>query len=111
MTALHSPLFTLESGQSGLDIYTSGRDAATVPEILLNKTPVLDGAGTVYQRKEGGPWYLYFWVKSERKRFRQSLEPTDRRLAIRTAEQAVPDALARCVVSPGHLVAPSTPSY
>ena len=28
MTARHSPLFTLESGQSGLGIYTSGRDAA-----------------------------------------------------------------------------------
>jgi len=66
-----------------------------VPEILLNQTPVLGGAGTVYQRKEGGPWYLYFWVKSERKRFRQSLETTDRPLAIRTAEQVVLDALAR----------------
>jgi hypothetical protein len=60
----------------------------TVPEIQLNQTPVLGGAGTVYQRKEGGPWYLYFWVKSERKRFRQSLETTDRPLAIRTAEHA-----------------------
>ena len=66
-----------------------------MPEILLNQTPVLGGAGTVYQRKEGGPWYLYFWVKSERKRFRQSLETTDRPLAIRTAEQLVLDALAR----------------
>jgi hypothetical protein len=28
MTARHSPLFTLRSGQSGLGIYTSGRDAA-----------------------------------------------------------------------------------
>jgi transposase-like protein len=28
MTARHSPLFTLESGQSGLGIYTSQRDAA-----------------------------------------------------------------------------------
>ena len=28
MTARHSPLFTLESGQSGLSIYTSQRDAA-----------------------------------------------------------------------------------
>ena len=28
MTARHSPLFTLESGQSGLRIYTSQRDAA-----------------------------------------------------------------------------------
>jgi len=28
MTARHSPLFTLESGQSGLGFYTSGRDAA-----------------------------------------------------------------------------------
>lgn len=66
-----------------------------MPEILLNQTPVLGGAGTVYQRKEGGPWYLYFWVKSERKRFRQSLATTDRPLAIRTAEQVVLDALAR----------------
>ena len=38
---------------------------------------------------------MYFWVKSERKRFRQSLETTDRPLAIRTAEQLVLDALAR----------------
>jgi transposase len=30
MTARHSPLFTLESGQSGLGIYTSQRDAAQV---------------------------------------------------------------------------------
>ena len=28
MTARHSPLLTLESGQSGLRIYTSQRDAA-----------------------------------------------------------------------------------
>lgn len=28
MTARHSPLFTLESGQTGLRIYTSQRDAA-----------------------------------------------------------------------------------
>jgi hypothetical protein len=28
MTARHPPLFTLESGQSGLGIYTSQRDAA-----------------------------------------------------------------------------------
>jgi transposase InsO family protein len=28
MTARHSPLFTLESGQSGLGFYTSQRDAA-----------------------------------------------------------------------------------
>ncbi len=28
MTARHSPLFTLRSGQSGLGFYTSGRDAA-----------------------------------------------------------------------------------
>jgi hypothetical protein len=28
MTARHSPLFTLRSGQSGLGIYTSQRDAA-----------------------------------------------------------------------------------
>jgi hypothetical protein len=30
MTARHSPLFTLESGQSGLGIYTSQRDAAAL---------------------------------------------------------------------------------
>ena len=30
MTARHSPLFTLESGQSGLGIYTSQRDAASI---------------------------------------------------------------------------------
>ena len=33
MTERHSPLFTLESGQSGLGIYTSGRDAALGREI------------------------------------------------------------------------------
>lgn len=71
------------------------REWGTVPETLLNQTPVLGGAGTVYQRKEDGPWYLYFWVKAERKRFRQSLETTDRALAIRTGEQIVLDALAR----------------
>ena len=66
-----------------------------MPETLLNQTPVLVGAGTVYQRKQDGPWYLCFWVKAERKRFRQSLETTDQALAIRTAEQIVLDALAR----------------
>jgi len=30
MTARHSPLFTLESGQSGLGIYTSQRDVAVL---------------------------------------------------------------------------------
>ena len=64
-------------------------------ETLLDQTPVLGGAGTIYQRREGGSWYLYFWVKSERKRFRQSLETTDKALAIRTAEKIVLDALAK----------------
>ena len=32
MTARHSPLFTLGSGQSGLGIYTSGRHTALVLE-------------------------------------------------------------------------------
>lgn len=66
-----------------------------MPEVLHNQTPVLGGAGTIYQRKAEGPWYLYFWLKAERKRFRQSLETTDKPLAIRTAEQIVLDALAR----------------
>ena len=66
-----------------------------MPEVLHNQTPVLGGAGTIYQRKAEGPWYLYFWLKKERKRFRQSLETTDKPLAIRTAEQIVLDALAR----------------
>jgi hypothetical protein len=35
MTARHSPLFTLESGQSGLGIYISGRDAAENSGLLL----------------------------------------------------------------------------
>ncbi len=33
MTARHSPLFTLGSGQSGLGFYTSGRDAAVAPRL------------------------------------------------------------------------------
>jgi transposase InsO family protein len=33
MTARHSPLFTLRSGQSGLGIYTSQRDAAGLKHI------------------------------------------------------------------------------
>jgi len=32
MTARHSSLFTLRPGQSGLEIYTSQRDAATFPK-------------------------------------------------------------------------------
>jgi hypothetical protein len=34
MTAPHSPLFTLEPGQSGRGIYTSGRDAAIINDHL-----------------------------------------------------------------------------
>lgn len=66
-----------------------------MPDALLNPTPVLGGAGTIYQRREEGPWYVYFWVKSERKRFRRSLETSDQSLAIRTAEKIVLDALAK----------------
>jgi hypothetical protein len=38
MTARHSPLFTLRSGQSGLGIYTSQRDAAGREHVLLDLT-------------------------------------------------------------------------
>jgi len=44
MTARHSPLFTLESGQSGLGIYTSQRDAAeTVVVTGRLSIPTADG--------------------------------------------------------------------
>jgi integrase len=66
-----------------------------MPDALLDPTPVLGGAGTIYQRREEGPWYVYFWVKSERKRFRRSLETSDKSLAIRTAEKIVLDALTK----------------
>jgi integrase len=64
-------------------------------EATLNQVPVLGGAGTIYQRRADGPWYVYFWVKAERKRFRRSLETSDKSLAIRTAEQIVLDALTK----------------
>jgi len=35
MTARHSSLFTLRSGQSGLEIYTTRRDATSAPPISL----------------------------------------------------------------------------
>jgi len=35
MTARHSPLFTLESGQSGLGFYTSQRDAAWLTDVEI----------------------------------------------------------------------------
>jgi len=41
MTARHSPLFTLRSGQSGLGIYTSGRDAVK-PMIFSNDLTIPD---------------------------------------------------------------------
>ena len=59
-----------------------------MPEVQQNQTPVLGRGGTSCRRKEDGPWPLEFWVKAERKRFRHSLETTDKGLAIRTAEQS-----------------------
>jgi hypothetical protein len=41
MTARHSPLFTLRSGQSGLGIYTSQRDAALTSAHVENSGPLL----------------------------------------------------------------------
>ena len=43
MTARHSPLFTLESGQSGLRIYTSGRDMANLSKcsILFDESELM----------------------------------------------------------------------
>ena len=47
MTACHSLLFTLESGQSGLGIYTSQRDAA------FSYRPVHQTGGSPHRRLEG----------------------------------------------------------
>jgi len=43
-------------------------------EATLDQAPVLAGAGTIYHRRNDGPWCVYFWVKAEWKRFRRSLE-------------------------------------
>jgi hypothetical protein len=40
MTARHSHLFTLESGQSGLRIYTSQRDAAAIAALRCGSSAV-----------------------------------------------------------------------
>lgn len=66
---------------------------ATEPR--LDPTPLLGGQALLYRRVEGGNWYLYLWLKAEKKRFRKCLETTDKPLAIRTAEGIVLDALAR----------------
>ncbi len=64
-------------------------------ESRLDPTPLLGGQALVYRRVEGGNWYLYLWLKAEKKRFRKCLETVDKALAIRTAEGLVLDALAR----------------
>jgi hypothetical protein len=51
-------------------------------QVLRNQTQVLGGVGTVYQWKPDGPPYLDFRGKAEKKRFRQSLETTDKDLAV-----------------------------
>jgi hypothetical protein len=49
MTARHSPLFTLESGQSGLGIYTSQRDAAGAWGRIYPGIELLVGLGILLQ--------------------------------------------------------------
>ena len=66
-----------------------------VQEPRLEPTPLLGGQALVYRRVEGGSWYLYLWLKAEKKRFRKCLDTTDKALAVRTAEALVLDALAR----------------
>ena len=58
-------------------------------------TQLLGRQGIVYQRNDGGSWYVYFWIKSEKKRFRKALGTTDKALAVRTGEQLLLDALAK----------------
>ena len=50
MTARHSPLFTLESGQSGLRIYTSQRDAAK--ELQRKEKAMAEMAALLVLRKK-----------------------------------------------------------
>ena len=64
-------------------------------EPRLEPTSLLGGQALVYRRVEGGNWYVYLWLKAEKKRYRKCLETTDKALAIRTAEGLVLDALAR----------------
>ena len=64
-------------------------------EPRIDPTPLLGGQALVYRRVEGGNWYVYLWLKAEKKRFRKCLETSDKALAIRTAEAFVLDALAR----------------
>ena len=67
-------------------------------EVQLDKHPVLGGKGYVYRRKEGGSFYLYAWVKAERKRLRKSLDTTDFEVAMRLAEAEVLQLLAKTQV-------------
>ena len=67
-------------------------------EVQVDKHPVLGGKGYVYRRKEGGSFYLYAWVKEERKRLRKSLDTTDLEVAERLAEAEVLQVLAKTQV-------------
>lgn len=66
-----------------------------VKEPRLEPIPLLGGQALLYRRVEEGSWYVYMWLKTEKKRFRKCLETSDKALAIRTAESLVLDALAR----------------
>ncbi|MDC0320145.1 tyrosine-type recombinase/integrase [Synechococcus sp. AH-551-G03] len=70
----------------------------TAAEVQYDKTEVLGGKGFVYRRKEGGSFYLYCWVKEEKKRLRKSLETDDLEVAVRLAESELLRVLARTQV-------------
>ena len=67
-------------------------------EVQLDKHPVLGGKGYVYRRVQGGSFYLYCWVKQERKRLRKSLDTDDLEVAVRLAEAEVLTLLAKTQV-------------
>ena len=64
-------------------------------EVQLDKHPVLGGKGYVYRRVHGGSFYLYCWVKEERKRLRKTLDTDDLEVAERLAEAEVLKVLAK----------------
>jgi len=64
-------------------------------EPRLEPTPVLGGQGLIYRRSAAGSWYLYVWLKAEKKRYRKCLETEDKAAALRQAEGTVLDVLAK----------------
>ena len=67
-------------------------------EVQLDKHQVLGGKGFVYRRQEGGNFYLYAWVKAEKKRLRKSLDTDDLEVAERLAEAELLTVLAKTQV-------------